>query len=59
MYAHETSLVGSIGVVSATAALKGILDKNKIIRHEISTSDKLVENRFDVFGSSEINEEQV
>ena len=30
VYSHPASLVGSIGVISATAALRGIYDKNKI-----------------------------
>jgi len=39
--------------------MKGVLDKNKIIRHEVSSGENLIEKRFDVFASTEINEEQV
>merc|ERR1712060_411799 len=30
VYTHETSMVGSIGVISVATAFKGVLDKNKI-----------------------------
>lgn len=59
VYAHETSMVGSIGVISAAAATKKILDKNRLVRHEVSTSDNLLEMRYDPWGRDEISEETV
>lgn len=59
VYAHETSLVGSIGVISAAAATKQILDKNKLVRHEVSSSDNLLETRYDPWGREEVSEETV
>ena len=50
VYSHPTSLVGSIGVISPTFALKGILDKNKIGYNEIATSQNLLEQKFDSIG---------
>lgn len=58
-YAHPASLVGSIGVISAAGAFKGVLEKNKIERYEVSSSDKLIEATFDPFSKTEVSEEIV
>ena len=41
-FAHRSSFVGSIGVVSMTANLRKIFDKTDIDRPIIQTSDKLI-----------------
>lgn len=51
--------MGSIGVISAAAATKQILDKNKLVRHEVSSSDNLLETRYDPWGREEVSEETV
>jgi len=42
VYANRSSIVGSIGVISAKFAAKSILDKNYIEQAVISTSDNLI-----------------
>ena len=59
MYAHETSLVGSIGVISGVAATGNVLNKNRIVRHEVTTSENLLEAKFDPIGKMEISDEMV
>eukprot|EP00349_Pseudokeronopsis_sp_Brazil_P002733 CAMPEP_0202962704 /NCGR_PEP_ID=MMETSP1396-20130829/6794_1 /ASSEMBLY_ACC=CAM_ASM_000872 /TAXON_ID= /ORGANISM="Pseudokeronopsis sp., Strain Brazil" /LENGTH=123 /DNA_ID=CAMNT_0049683453 /DNA_START=171 /DNA_END=542 /DNA_ORIENTATION=+ len=47
VFANKSSLVGSIGVISATVNMRGLFDRTKIKRHSFLTSDKLLEWRFD------------
>lgn len=54
VYAHETSYVGSIGVISQAAAFKKILDKNKIVLNQVSSSENLSETILDSLNSDEI-----
>ena len=56
-YAHPTSLVGSIGVISQLGAFKGALDKNKIGVHEVSSSNELLESTFDPWSKNEVRDE--
>ena len=58
-YAHPTSLVGSIGVISQLGAFKGALDKNKIGINEISSSTELLESTFDPYVKNEVSDEDV
>ena len=41
-FAHPSSVVGSIGVISMAWAGKGALDKNQIGRYRVDTSDQLI-----------------
>ena len=50
VYAHPTSLVGSIGVISMASAVKGVLDKNLVEFREVKTSANLLEHKFDPLG---------
>lgn len=57
VYANKSSLVGSIGVISAMAALKAPLDAAKIQRLTITTDQNLLQNKIDPFSKERISEE--
>ena len=60
MYAHQNSLVGSIGVVSMTAHLRKLFEKKtEIKRHLITTSGHLLEKKYDPFREQPLSEEEV
>ena len=59
VYTHDTSLVGSIGVISVAAAYKQAYDKNLIGINEVTSSGKLLETRFDPSNRDEISPELV
>ena len=58
-YAHPSSLVGSIGVISQAAAFKGVLEKNKIQHNEVTSSENLLEHTFDPWSRKEVSPEIV
>lgn len=61
VYTNKNSLVGSIGVISAAANFRKILENQHIDRLTVTTSDKLLERRFDplkeTYGVSEDDKE--
>jgi ClpP class serine protease len=57
IYANKSSIVGSIGVISALAGLKGPLDAAKIQRVTITTNENLLQNKVDPFSKEKISEE--
>ena len=57
VYAHPTSFVGSIGVISMVWALGNVYEKNKIMQHQFSTSENLIEHRMDPNVRKEIDED--
>ena len=59
VYAHNASIVGSIGVISQSSAFKRVLDKNKIGINQVASSNKLLEMEFDVMTRDEISDEAV
>jgi ClpP class serine protease len=59
VYANESSMVGSIGVISASIASRKILDNYKIDRTEITTSENLDSHILDSNRFSEVPEEAI
>lgn len=58
MYANKLSLVGSIGVVGFMSNFNNIFqNKTKIDRHIFTTSEKLLEHRFDPLKKDFLTEE--
>ena len=57
VYANQSSLVGSIGVISALAGVKGPLDDLKIGRQTITTDENLIENKVDPLSKIRVSEE--
>ena len=47
MFTNRNSLVGSIGVIAGLPNFKEAFNNTKIDRLVVSTSDKLLERRFD------------
>ena len=58
-YAHPSSLVGSIGVISMASAFGRALEKNKIQRGEVASGPNLLEQKFDPFSKREVDEQTV
>ena len=59
VYTNRNSLVGSIGVVSMPVNFKKLFDETKIKRNLITTSDKLMEYRFDPLRDDYLNPKDV
>ena len=58
VYANQQSLVGSIGVITGTGALKGWLDKHKFERTHITTGKELHDYKLDLSRFTEVTDEQ-
>ena len=58
-YASAHSLVGSIGVISAQAAVRKILSGNQISQTHVTTSENLIEYRLDPMRADEVSEDNI
>lgn len=59
VYANQSSIVGSIGVISMQLAVKGWLDRNNIERTAITTSENLLEYRLDPLRHVQLPQENI
>merc|ERR1711957_1517 len=58
VYANQSSIVGSVGVVSQAAATKRLFDHYHLDRIQISTGEELAEAKLDPFSRETIGEDQ-
>ncbi len=59
VYANQSSLVGSIGVISTQVAAKSLLDRKNIGRTTIATNENLLEARFDPLSKNSVSQQDM